>query len=78
VFDASTLIRFTLKDAAPMRIQLTDMSGRVLSDRALGVLAPGLHEIDIDGGGLAPGAYVATLFRGTERTTVRIIRAATE
>lgn len=78
VFDASTVIRFTLKDASPMRIQLTDMSGRVLSDRSLGVLAPGRHEVDIDGGGLAPGAYVATLFRGTERTTVRIIRAATE
>ena len=66
------MVHFTLASGAPARLELIDVTGRRVRDRAVGALGPGRHAMDLAAGDpLAPGMYLIRLTQGTNRSTVR-------
>jgi hypothetical protein len=67
-------VRFTLPTAAPARLELLDVSGRRVLERAVGALGPGRHTVEFAAGRrLAAGIYVVRLSQGA---SVRVTRVA--
>ena len=65
---------FTLATEAPARLELLDVSGRMIAVRELGSLGAGTHMVDLaEGHRLARGLYLVRLTQGTN---VRVSRAA--
>jgi hypothetical protein len=65
---------FSLPDAAAARLELTDLAGRRILARDVGVLGPGEHVVDLaEGHRLAPGIYLLRLTRGSESVTSRAV-----
>ncbi|MBL8000904.1 MAG: T9SS type A sorting domain-containing protein [Flavobacteriales bacterium] len=74
VFDDASVLRFTVQEASPFRLTVTDATGRVMQERSLGRLPTGENRITVDGQGLAPGTYLATLSNGSQQAVVRLVR----
>lgn len=74
-FAGKTTLHFELEEDRPVRLQITDMLGRIVDARDLGTLRAGVHRQMIDLSGFAPGAYQYSLISGAERT-VRIMHLA--
>jgi hypothetical protein len=68
-------VRFTLEQAAPVHLQVLDLSGRVALERGLGTLGAGIHEQVLDVGRLAPGSYVVRVVAGREQLVQRLVVA---
>ncbi|MBI5709004.1 MAG: hypothetical protein HZC42_01695 [Candidatus Eisenbacteria bacterium] len=67
------LMRFSLPDAAPSRLELFDMAGRRLWSREVGRLGAGEHAVRLaDGAWLPPGIYLARLVRGEMVASARL------
>jgi hypothetical protein len=65
---------FSLPDAAAARLELTDLAGRRILARDVGMLGPGEHVVDLaEGHRLAPGIYLLRLTRGSESLTSRAV-----
>jgi hypothetical protein len=68
------MVDFTLPVADPARLELVDVAGRRVVDRAVGGLGAGRHVVDLASGrSLAPGIYVVKLTQGAHS---RVARAA--
>ena len=66
-------VSFTLPTAEPVRLELLDVNGRRLVDRALGAPGPGRHDVDLaDGRRLAPGLYLVRLSQGVRTAITRV------
>ncbi|MBV6405859.1 MAG: hypothetical protein IT228_04900 [Flavobacteriales bacterium] len=74
VFDESTLVRYELERAAPVRWELRDALGRLVRQGDEGTRPAGMHGIVVDGAGLAPGVHLFTLIDGERRSVIRIVR----
>lgn len=74
IFDEATVVRFTAQDAGPYRLTVTDATGRVVQERALGRLPAGENRVTVEGQELAPGTYLATLSNGSQQAVVRLVR----
>jgi hypothetical protein len=71
--DALT-VRFALPDAAPARLTLVDVSGRVVERRDLGALGAGEHALRVrPARRLDPGVYLLRLERGAATRSARAI-----
>ena len=57
-------VSFVMAAAATGRLDVIDVTGRVVTSRALGHLDPGPHAIDLDAKGWAAGLYVLRLHAG--------------
>ena len=57
-------VRFTLRDASPVRLAVYDLLGREVAVLAEGVYAEGTHTARFDGSLLAAGLYVVRLDAG--------------
>ena len=69
---APVSVAFTLASAAPVRVQLLDVGGRRVVDRALTGLAPGPHVVSLDEAhALPPGLYFVRLTCGGQTRTAR-------
>ena len=69
---AAGLIRFSLADASPARLELMDVSGRQVFSREVGDLGPGEHVVRASGAGaLAPGVYLVRLTQGGHTLTAK-------
>jgi hypothetical protein len=67
-------IAFTLPDAAPARITVLDLAGRVLSAQDVGALGPGPHLVEVRRGAVwRAGLYFVRLTRGSESHTARVV-----
>jgi hypothetical protein len=65
---------FSLPDAAPARLDLLDVGGRVLARREFAALGAGEHTLDLSAGlHLTSGIYLVRLTRGA---SVRVVRVA--
>jgi hypothetical protein len=60
-FEKKTTIRFSMATAGRATLEVFDLQGRLLSERELGVLQPGLHGAQLDHRGLKAGIYVYRL-----------------
>ena len=67
-------VAFALPDAGPARLELLDITGRLLASRDVGGLGAGLHEVDLaEGRVLPPGVHVVRLTHGTLTLTRKAI-----
>jgi len=67
-------VSFTLPVAAPARLELLDVGGRLMAARDVGALGPGRHILDAAfGRPLRPGLYLVRL---TQRGKSRVMRVA--
>jgi hypothetical protein len=68
---SSSEIAFGLPDAAPSRLEVIDVRGRIMLSREVGQLGPGTHSVSLSAAGpLGPGVYWVRLIR-SETTLVR-------
>jgi hypothetical protein len=66
-------VAVTLPDATPARLELVDVSGRLLESREVGSLGPGRHTVQLAGGRDAPaGIRFVRLTQGARTATQRI------
>lgn len=65
-------LTITLPDAAPARLSVVDVAGRVVAVRELGALGAGIHRVDLGGARLSPGLYVARLEHAGRTLTARL------
>jgi hypothetical protein len=63
-FRGTTTISFDLSGAAPVELQVYDVSGRVVATLAQGTASAGAHAIRFDGSKLAAGVYWTRLRSG--------------
>ena len=65
----STVIRYELKDAAPVELSLVDITGKKVLSRSEGMREQGNHQLTVDISRLAPGMYFYTLTAGNNTMT---------
>jgi poly(beta-D-mannuronate) lyase len=64
-FSITSTLRFSLGEAAPVRVELFDALGRRLATVADRAFGPGIHEVTLDGAGLAPGLLLYRVQAGS-------------
>ncbi len=65
-------VEFMLADARPARLELFDVSGRLLARREVGAMGAGSHRVRLgDGLALRPGLFFARLVRDGESRTAK-------
>ncbi|MFN8586641.1 MAG: hypothetical protein U0704_02480 [Candidatus Eisenbacteria bacterium] len=66
-------VAYRLRGTAPARMELLDISGRLVHTYELGTPGPGAHEFALPaGGGIRPGVYLLRLVQGSDDVTRRI------
>jgi hypothetical protein len=71
-FGGRMLVHFALPDGAPATLELLDVAGRRVRERAVGGLGAGRHFVDLSGGQrLAPGLYFLRLTQGANQRVAR-------
>ncbi len=60
-FNPSTVIRYQLAGAGPVRLTVYDILGREVATLVDGIQQQGIHEARFDGGGLSSGIYLYRL-----------------
>ena len=72
---ASTMVRFELGQARDVTFVVRDAMGRTVQEDALGMLAAGIHTVDLNVSGWSSGVYTYTLvadgLRSTKKLTVK-------
>jgi hypothetical protein len=70
---AHLALGFTLADATPATLELFDVGGRRVLQRAVGTLGPGAHTLSLGSEHLRCGMYVARLAQGAAERHVRVV-----
>jgi hypothetical protein len=71
-FGGRMLVHFALPDGAPATLELLDVAGRRVRERAVGSLGAGRHVVDLSGSQrLTPGLYFLRLTQGTSQRVAR-------
>jgi hypothetical protein len=78
-FVAATSLRFVLNESSPVRLEVFDVRGRLVSRVAAGVFPAGEHRITWDGRSVlgvvaGPGVYLVRLTTGLRPSVFRIVR----
>ena len=68
-FNGTTIIPFTLVNAGNVTFTVTDVTGKIIETRNMGVLGSGDQNIEFDGSNLAGGIYYYTLTVDGKRST---------
>ncbi len=71
--NGNTVIRYDLERSANVRLEVRDLSGKLVLDRAEGNRGAGVHSIELDTRILSEGAYTYTLTAGDVRLTKRMM-----
>jgi len=67
------IVSFALASAEPATLELVDVAGRRVLERAVGTLGPGGHQLDLAGGRRLPaGVYMVRLTQGPRSWTTRV------
>ena len=74
-FTGQTVINYQIGSESPVRLEITDITGRKVLVREEGSQPAGRHQILIQGAGLAPGVYFYTVYAGANRETKRMMVA---
>jgi hypothetical protein len=71
--DGRVSIAFSLPSGEPAKLELMDLAGRRLMERAVGGLGAGRHVVDLAAGGRLPaGLYLVRLTQGTNTRITRV------
>jgi photosystem II stability/assembly factor-like uncharacterized protein len=71
-FSQQATFQFALPRSGPTRMDVYDVRGRLVSTALNSVLSAGEHQVDLNGGALAPGVYFCRLQGGGESAVRRI------
>jgi len=72
-FSSATAIRFELPASSPTRIDVYDVSGRLVDTLMDGMMTTGIHSVEFDGSGLVSGVYLVRLTSGSECATAKVV-----
>jgi hypothetical protein len=72
-FSYQTVINYQIGTDSPVRLEISDLTGRKVLVKQEGYKPPGSHQILIKDTGLVPGVYFYTLVAGDHRETKRMI-----
>ena len=72
-FNDNTIIPFTLRKSGNVAFMVTDVTGKVIENRNLGVLGAGSQTIEFNGSELASGIYYYTLNVDGKRSTKKFV-----
>ena len=72
-FNPATQIRFTLPDAAPVRLTVFDLLGREVRVLVDGEMAAGTHDVRFEAGTLASGTYLYRLETPAQTFTKQMV-----
>jgi hypothetical protein len=67
-------VRFQLKSEAPVRLDLRDVTGRVVSALAGGVKASGVYDVTLDAHTLAQGVYFLSFDTPDHHETRKVVK----
>ena len=68
-FNGTTIIPFTLVNAGNVTFTVTDVTGKIIESRNMGILGSGDQNIEFNGSNLAGGIYYYTLTTNGKRST---------
>jgi len=70
----SLVVDVALPTAAPARLEMLDVMGRVVAERDLGALGTGRHAVDLSAGlrAFAPGVYLVRVTQGGDARVARV------
>ncbi|MDP8228306.1 MAG: carboxypeptidase regulatory-like domain-containing protein [Candidatus Electryoneaceae bacterium] len=71
-FNAVSIIPINMPIMAPVRLELYDVSGRLVIEQSLGELSEGRHPIPFDGSTLGTGVYIVRVICPTEEAMIKI------
>ncbi len=74
-FSYHTTVNYSIAQEARVRLEITDLTGRMVFIKDEGLLPNGSHRMKIQNPGLAPGIYFYTLYAGEDRQTKKMIVA---
>ena len=72
-FSDHTGINYSLNQEARVRLEITDLTGRVVLMKDEGLQPVGNHRLTIQNPGLSQGIYFYTLFAGENRQTRKMM-----
>jgi hypothetical protein len=72
-FNSSTVIRYSLPERGMTRLNIYDISGRLITRLIDGITEPGENSVMFNAGNLASGIYFAELTSGTNKSVRKIV-----
>jgi len=73
-FQSKTTIEFRVSEPGQVTLDVSDIQGRVFARLIDGYMNPGIHRVEFDGSGLAPGLYFTRLRRGEVQVVRKMVR----
>ena len=72
-FDNTSIINYTLEEAANVSVEFVDAAGKVVKSINNGVQTSGSYQIDLSGSDFAEGVYFYTFTIGEQQVTKRMV-----
>lgn len=72
-FNPTATLRFSIVEAAPVKLTIRDILGRTVATLAEGRMTPGVYSVTVDGTDWPSGIYFANLMQGHTHQTVRLV-----
>jgi hypothetical protein len=72
-FNPATKLSFSIDAPSEIRLEIYDVSGKLVDNIANGFYQSGMHVIDWNASDLASGMYFVHLARGSERLTQKVM-----
>jgi hypothetical protein len=69
----STLIGYSLADAADVKLEVVDITGKIISKHTLGLKSSGNHTFELNTSDFADGIYYYTLTAGSDRLSNKMV-----
>ena len=72
-FNASTTIRFSLREAGLVRLDVYNLSGQLVAELGQGIVESGEHTVEWNGSGQASGLYFLRMQAGEFSSQMKLV-----
>ncbi len=72
-FNGASIVNYSLKEAAVVTFEVTDVTGKVISTQSMGKVAAGDYTLDLNADNYAKGVYFYSMTAGKEKLTRRMV-----